>query len=145
MSHAGGLMTWHCETSPNWNSDFLLKQGNDSAWSVTEFHLSFRKIPNSKLFKTLSIMERQHKALNGKIFWMTNVILLSIYLVEASEDCLPDVGVSGNLDSVSLVIQTWETRMSNYHVSILYIFSFFWITFQSQWVPMKHKPAVTIS
>ena len=36
----------------------------------------------------------------------------------AQDDCVPEAGRSGNLKSVVLIIQRWEAKSTNFHVSI---------------------------
>ena len=50
------------------------------------------------------------------LFYLVNNLSLST----AQDDCLPDIGGSGDLKSVVLNIQTWEHRSSNFHVSMNY-------------------------
>ena len=46
-------------------------------------------------------------------------LLGKLTLANAQDNCLPEVGESGSLTSVALIIQTWETRSSNFHVSYI--------------------------
>lgn len=53
-----------------------------------------------------------------------NLVLALFFLLvkpspaKAQDNCVPDSGESGSLESVVVIIQTWEARSSNFHVSI---------------------------
>ena len=45
-------------------------------------------------------------------------ILARLSMADAADDCVPNIGTSGPLMSVTLVVRTWEQRSSNFHVSV---------------------------
>lgn len=42
-------------------------------------------------------------------------ILARLSMADAADDCVPNIGTSGPLMSVTLVVRTWEQRSSNFH------------------------------
>lgn len=44
-------------------------------------------------------------------------LLGEVPLANAEDDCVPDAGGSGALKSVVLIIQQWESKFANFHVS----------------------------